>query len=69
MLGQSGTKVATAGLELVGARSGLPVDRVLAPPVAARGHREGVPPGRHVALELGHRASQLGLQSVPHPLH
>ena len=69
MLGQPGAKVSAAGLKLVGACLGLPVDGVFAPTVTARSHREGIPPARHVGLELSHRASQVGLQSVPHRIH
>jgi hypothetical protein len=68
VLGQPGAKIATASLELVGVRLGLPVDRVVAPTVAASGHREGITPARSVALELSDGASQLGLQSVSHPV-
>jgi hypothetical protein len=69
VLGQPGAKIAAAGLKLVGARLGLPVDGVFAPTVTARSHREGIPPARHVSLELSHGASQVGLQSVPHRTH
>jgi hypothetical protein len=62
MLGEPGAQITTASGELL--RTGLcgPMHWMVAPGVAASGHREGILPCGHEGLQLGRRMSQFCLR-------
>lgn len=62
MFGEASAEVAAASGELIGARAGRPVERMLATAVTAARHRQGVLPRAHVGAQLGRCVGELGLE-------
>ena len=66
VLGEPSAQVTTASRELLHAGLCGPMHGMVAPAVAASGHREGIRPCRHEGLQFGRRMSQFFLQAFSH---